>query len=433
MSDFEKQYLSSANTWAFALLAMHLPVLWVLALVLGGSGWTVLLVMLLLLAGPAAVLARDRSSAAGPVMLAVAAMGVSALAIHVANGMIEAHFEIFVLIAMLVVFGRVAPLLAAGATIALHHVIFWLWLPSSVFNYHATIGTVLLHAFFVVLEVVPMCFIAHQFGRSIQAQSLVRGRLGGFSDQVATSVREVLASSQELAGGAAQQAAAIEETSGSIDGIHAMARQNQQLSGEASRLMEDSPAQFAATHLSLGRVADAMEGINQSSGQIGKIIQVIDQIAFQTNILALNAAVEAARAGESGAGFAVVADEVRSLAQRSAQAARDSAELIEASMGQARAGKEKVAEFTQGMRGLSETSSRIKTLVDQITAGSTRQALGIDQISRALRQMETVTQATAAGAEQAAAAAGHLATQSDAIRGVVLQLAALSGPEKMAA
>jgi methyl-accepting chemotaxis protein len=209
--------------------------------------------------------------------------------------------------------------------------------------------------------------------------------------------------------------------------VNAMARQNQASSVEAAELMKASAEQFKETRGSLGKVVEAMAGITRSSGQIGKIIQVIDQIAFQTNILALNAAVEAARAGEAGAGFAVVADEVRSLAQRSAEAAKNTAVLIEESIGQANLGHRNVADFSGAMQGLEETSTRMKMLVDQISEGSTQQSTGIDQISRAIRQMETVTQANAAGAEEAAAAAVELTSQAAGIRDVVVRLAALSG------
>jgi hypothetical protein len=429
MSKFEQQYLSKANFWAFVLLALHLPVLCVVAFVLGVSVLTTLVVILLLLAGPAVLLLRDRASEALPVVLAVAAMGVAAAAIYASNGMPEAHFEIFVMLAMLAVFGRVPPLLVAATVVALHHLAFWMWLPASVFNYKASLWIVLLHAFFVVMEVIPMCFIARQFGRSIAAQGLIQGQLAGFSEEVANSAKDMSVSSQSMAAGASQQAASIEESSASMEEVNATARRNQGNSEEAATLMQASAAQFAETTKSLTDVEEAMKGITRSSGEIGKIIQVIDQIAFQTNILALNAAVEAARAGEAGAGFAVVADEVRSLAQRSAQAAKNTASLIEDSMGQAHTGEIKVALFASAMQGIKETSARMKILVEQISEGSSQQSTGIEQVSRAIRQMETVTQANAEGAQQAAAVAVELTARSAAIRQVVLQLSALSGQE----
>jgi methyl-accepting chemotaxis protein len=420
MSDFEHEYLGKANSWAFVFLAIHLPVLCGLALVEGVPVLTPLAVMLLLLAGPAVLLMRERSSEILPVTLAVAAMGMVAVAIYVSNGMPEAHFEVFVMLAMLVVFGRVAALVVGATTIAVHHLAFWAWLPTSIFNYKASLWIVLLHAFFVVMEVIPMCFMARQLGRSIKAQGLIRVQLAEFSDRIAVSARDMSTSSQALATGASHQAASIEESSASIEELNAMARRNQMSSAEAETLMQSSAAQFDETSASLIELVEAMKEINRSSGKIGKIIQVIDQIAFQTNILALNAAVEAARAGEAGAGFAVVADEVRNLAQRSAEAAKNTANLIEDSIGQAHAGEAKVVEFAMAMQGLKESSARMKMLVDQISDGSTQQSTGIDEVSQAIRQMETVTQANAAGANQAANAAVELTAQSAAIREVVL-------------
>ena len=162
-----------------------------------------------------------------------------------------------------------------------------------------------------------------------------------------------------------------------------------------------------------------MGEINTQSGKISKIIKVIDEIAFQTNILALNAAVEAARAGEAGMGFAVVADEVRNLAQRCAQAARDTAALIEESIAKSNDGKVKVDEVADAIRAITEESAKVKTLVDEVNLGSQEQARGIEQIGKAITQMEQVTQTTAASAEESAAAAEELNAQSETLKDIV--------------
>jgi methyl-accepting chemotaxis protein/methyl-accepting chemotaxis protein-1 (serine sensor receptor) len=170
-----------------------------------------------------------------------------------------------------------------------------------------------------------------------------------------------------------------------------------------------------------------MYEINAQSGKISKIIKTIDEIAFQTNILALNAAVEAARAGEAGMGFAVVADEVRNLAQRAAQAAKDTSSLIEESIAKSNDGKAKVDQVAAAIQALTADSATIKTLVDEVNLGSQEQARGIDQIVKAISQMEQVTQKNAAGAEEGASAAEQLTAQSETVKDVLARLNTLVG------
>jgi methyl-accepting chemotaxis protein len=427
ITSFELNYTKKVNTFGFLLLLAHLPVLSAIALATHGNVGLVAGAMLLLLAGPAAVLLNDRSSQLGAIAIAISAMGVSALAIHVAGGMIEAHFELFALIAMLSVYGRVAPLLVAGTTIALHHVAFWMWLPASVFNYHASFGIVLVHAFFVVLEVIPCCWIALQFGRSIRSQGIVLEHLGDAAEQIAASAMESAASSQQLANGAAQQAAAIEEASASAAEINSVAQRTTESSDAAARIVAEADLRFAETGRSLNEMVEAMEGVSASSQEISKIIKVIDQIAFQTNILALNAAVEAARAGDAGMGFAVVAEEVRNLALRSADAARDTSALVEASIVRSKAGLAKVEQVTNEIRSITQESHKTRQRMDEIKLGSQEQSKGIDLISRAIHAMESVTQSNAAASEETAAAAEQLTAQSQSIKEIVEQLKVLSG------
>ncbi|MBB5059148.1 hypothetical protein HDF16_003871 [Granulicella aggregans] len=424
---YQLAYTRKANIFGFLFLAAHLPLLCGVASFNNGSLVTVASVMLILLAGPAMILLQDKSSPLGSIAIAVAAMGTSALAIYVANGMIEAHFEIFVLIALLAVYGRIAPLLTAGATIALHHVLFWLWLPAGIFNYKASFQVVLVHAFFVVLEVVPCCWIALQLGRAIESQSIVLESLKNSADHISSAAAEISSSSLSLAKGASQQAASIEETSASTAEISSKAQKNTEHSKDAADLVSESDANFVRTDASLSQMIKAMDAINESSEKISKIVKVIDQIAFQTNILALNASVEAARAGEAGMGFAVVADEVRSLAQRSAAAAKDTAELITDSITKSKAGMLIVDEVAIAIRSTTKDVAKIKELVIEINSGSRDQSAGISQISQSIQRMEAVTQAAAAASEQAAAATEELTHESEFIREIVQRLTVLSG------
>jgi len=204
-----------------------------------------------------------------------------------------------------------------------------------------------------------------------------------------------------------------------------MARRNSQSSQSAAELVRQSQDKFSQANKSLEGMVVAMGEINASSGKISKIIKVIDEIAFQTNILALNAAVEAARAGEAGMGFAVVADEVRNLAQRSAQAAKDTASLIEDSISKSSDGKAKVDQVTAAIRQITEQSSQLKILIEEVSVGSGEQARGLEQVSKAILQMEQVTQATAASAGESASASEELTAQSVAVKDVVARLTSM--------
>jgi methyl-accepting chemotaxis protein len=247
------------------------------------------------------------------------------------------------------------------------------------------------------------------------------------AEQVASAASQISSASQSLAQGTSQQAASLEETSASTEEINSMAKRNSENSHSAADLVKASEQRFADTNRSLTEMVGAMSEINTSSDKISKIIKVIDDIAFQTNILALNAAVEAARAGEAGMGFAVVADEVRNLAQRCAQAARDTAVLIEESIAKSNGGQEKVQQVAKAISAITEQSTQVKTLVDEVHLGSQEQSRGIDQIGKTMVQMEQVTQKAAASAEESASAAEELTAQSAALKDIVHRLTAVLG------
>jgi methyl-accepting chemotaxis protein len=243
--------------------------------------------------------------------------------------------------------------------------------------------------------------------------------------QVASASAQVASSSQALAQGSSEQAASLEETSASSAEITSMTRKNAENSATAATLMTDVDQRVTEGNQTLEEMMQSMHEITGSSDKISKIIKVIDEIAFQTNILALNAAVEAARAGEAGMGFAVVADEVRSLAQRSAQAAKDTSALIAESIAKSNEGGTRLQRVAAVMRAITESTVKVKTLVDEVNLGSQEQARGIQQISKAIGQMDQVTQSTAASAEQGASASEELSAQAEAMDHSVRKLSRL--------
>jgi methyl-accepting chemotaxis protein/methyl-accepting chemotaxis protein-1 (serine sensor receptor) len=242
------------------------------------------------------------------------------------------------------------------------------------------------------------------------------------AEQVERSAYQVRNASGSLASMASQQAAALEETSTATTEIESITRKvSGDVSMAAERMRHDDEVVQSADR-ALGGMVTSMLGITESSTRISKIIRVIDEIAFQTNILALNAAVEAARAGEAGMGFAVVADEVRNLAQRCAGAARDTTSLIEESISKTGDGKTKVDHVAAAIRTIAEESAKVKTLMAQADLGSQEQARGIEQIGKSILQMQQVTQTTAANAEEGAAAAEELDSQARTMKDIVERL-----------
>lgn len=247
------------------------------------------------------------------------------------------------------------------------------------------------------------------------------------SGQLVSASEQVAGSAQTLSQGATEQAASLEETSASMEEMASMTRRNAESTRQAVTLVADVHRRAHDSTDALQQMVQSMDAIQDSSQKVSKIIRTIDEIAFQTNILALNAAVEAARAGEAGMGFAVVADEVRSLAQRSAQAAKDTAALIEESIAKARSGNQKVGQVAESIAGITDAVNRVKALVEDVSEASRQQTQGLDHVAQALSQMERVTQDTAATAEESAAASEELSAQAAMTLEVVGQLQALVG------
>jgi methyl-accepting chemotaxis protein len=247
------------------------------------------------------------------------------------------------------------------------------------------------------------------------------------SNQVASAAGQVSASSQSLAEGASQQAASLEETSASLEEMSSMTKRNAENAATAKDLANQTRTAADSGALDMKEMTTAMDAIKSSSDNIAKIIKTIDEIAFQTNILALNAAVEAARAGEAGMGFAVVADEVRNLAQRSAQAAKETTEKIEDSIRKSEQGVEISDKVARRLMEIVEKARKVDELIGEIASASREQNQGIQQVNTAVTQMDKVTQSNAANAEESASASEELNAQAASLKESVQSLMKLVG------
>lgn len=255
----------------------------------------------------------------------------------------------------------------------------------------------------------------------------VSGALNDGANQVASAAGQVSSASQTLAEGSSEQAASIEETSSSLEEMSSMTQRNAENAQKANELAKQARNAAEKGAGDMQAMSAAMDAIKTSSDDIAKIIKTIDEIAFQTNILALNAAVEAARAGEAGMGFAVVAEEVRSLAQRSAQAAKETAGKIEGAIGKTAQGVDISSKVAEALQEIVAKARQVDELVAEVAGASREQTQGISQINTAVGQMDKVTQSNAASAEESASAAEELNAQAETMKQSVGELLRLVG------
>lgn len=270
-------------------------------------------------------------------------------------------------------------------------------------------------------------FLSRSISKSLNRviESLSEG-----ANQVTCASGQVSSSSQSLAECTSEQAAAIEEISASLEEMSSMSRQNADNTNQANSLMTEARQIVASAGESMKLMTRSMEEISTAGQEIGKIIKTIDEIAFQTNLLALNAAVEAARAGEAGQGFAVVADEVRNLAQRAADAAKNTSELIEGTIKKIDQGSQLVKTADQGFTEVAANAGKVGELVGEVAAASREQTQGIDQVNHTIAQMDKNIQGNAANAEESAAASEQLNAQAESMNLTVVELLMLIGGTK---
>jgi methyl-accepting chemotaxis protein len=362
-----------------------------------------------------------------------------ALNIHQSHGMVEMHFGIFVLLALLLCYEDWRVIVAAAAVIAIHHLLFnylqqagypviCLGMPS--------LGVILVHAAYVVIETCALVYLAivlhSNTAGTKRSQAILRQHFEAMRtvvaeardgiDSIATAAHELARFSETIAKGAQSQASSLEQTAASLEQITATVRNSTENAREAKRLAASSGESAERGGQVVSDVVKAMLEINTSSIMIAEIISTINEIAFQTNLLAVNAAVEAARAGEQGKGFAVVAAEVRSLAQRTSDAAREIKSLIQDSLQKVERGAELVNRSGDTLSNIVKSVKNVSEMVADIAIASEEQATGVEQVNQAMVHMDRVTQTNSAQTERLAETAQSLSEQSGRLMQLVSTL-----------
>ncbi|NLO47161.1 MAG: HAMP domain-containing protein [Clostridiales bacterium] len=272
--------------------------------------------------------------------------------------------------------------------------------------------------------------LAQAFQKLIDRINDTLENIGSAASQVSAGSKQLSDSSTALSQGAAEQASSVEELTTSLEQIAAQTRHNANNATQVSTLSEEMKASAVAGNVQMDDMLGAMEEISQSSGNIAKIIKVIEDIAFQTNILALNAAVEAARAGQHGKGFAVVAEEVRNLAARSSSAAKETTALIEGSAKSVENGSKIAQKTAESLNEILERITEVSSLISEIAVASNEQSNGIDQINQGLEQISQVVQSNSATSEESAASSEELAGQAELLQEQIMQFRLRHGKQQ---
>jgi methyl-accepting chemotaxis protein len=454
----DSTYMISLGRLADTLMLVSLAIGAVVALAIGnhyGGLGLAFGVSAAILAVATAAWSMARATLLSRLVMAVCLMSMVALHIQLGRGTIEFHFGVFVSLAFLLIYRDWRPVLAGAAAIAVHHITFDRLQAAGFGTYCLTAPDffkVLLHAGYVVAQTVFEVFIAtkmradadqgkelsmlvdrieagghvsldvHEVAVATPAAVTLKAALGRLNAAMAdvqasvsniqTASTEIASGNQDLSGRTEKTASSLQQAASSMTQLTGTVRQGADAAQQANQLAVSAAEVARRGGTAVSNVVATMSDIDAGSRRIADIIGVIDGIAFQTNILALNAAVEAARAGEQGRGFAVVASEVRSLAQRSAQAAKEIKGLIDASVAKVASGSKLVADAGTTMNEIVASVQRVSDIIGEISSAATEQSQGIGEVNRSVGELDQMTQQNAALVEQSAAAAESLKEQA---------------------
>ncbi|WII71094.1 methyl-accepting chemotaxis protein [Bdellovibrio sp. 22V] len=387
-----RQKFNRSRSLAFLIaMYLHLPIFAFLAHYNGHSQWIALGLGLFILSGPTVMYLSKVTSLLLPCMLAATCMSFSGLLIHLGNGMIEMHFHVFVSLAVLMLFGAVSPILVATVVIALHHLLFFFFLPRSVFNYDASLGIVILHAAFVLIEAGPVMLIARRYGGFIELQDTTVKKLDEISSQNFESCTIIDETGKNIFDSAHRANSQVVESLQALNALLEQVQKNTENSMTAQSLSSASKVSVTEGASHIENLFNTTKLLAQSSKKITEIVDLIEDIAFQTNLLALNAAVEAARAGEHGRGFGVVAEAVRTLAQRCSTSAKDISALVNQNVSMIKDSENYAAKSKEILSQTLESIDKLNNLNSEIAQASEIQSHEMKTIQNTMNLLDEVS------------------------------------------
>lgn len=408
MNGYEIQHRMRSNRFLMLVLALHIPVLTLLAAFGLGSVVVALVGSAMICVVPALLTYSSPQSQLTSVSIASSMMGMSALLIYLSDGKIEAHFHVFSFLAVLSYMASIWGLVTAAATIAVHHVVGWLMVPRAVYNYDVGFGDVAVHAGFVVIETIICCLIAHEFAKTIRMRGVLEEEVSRTAEQVAVGSREIASFVENFVRSASTQAAMVDQISDASQSMKSKLTENLHVAQDNEKQIVKTVEEIAETHARLGQINQQMQTVSATSRKISGIVNLMMDIARQTNILAVNASIEASRSGNSGGGFGVIADQVRDLAVRTSEATTEIDSLISNSVQLVETSAHGIESVTSQFAQLNQATQQMKTLLASINDLGRHQAGSIEQISQSMLRIAAETQNFASAAEETAGTSAQM-------------------------